>query len=61
MATTTRSSARSGDVAGLLPTVILPCIQHTNAELRNAAVRCLGLYVRARTHTRTQTHAHPRK
>lgn len=35
---------KDGGIAGLLPSVILPGVQHTSPEVRNLAVKCLGLY-----------------
>jgi hypothetical protein len=31
-------------IAGLLTSVILPCVQNSSPEVRNMAVKCLGLY-----------------
>jgi condensin complex subunit 3 len=39
----TRKDMSDPGVAGLLETVILPCIPHQNPDIRKSAIRCLGL------------------
>lgn len=39
-----RTSARRTPLASFLDSLVLPCIQTLDAEIRNAAVHCLGLY-----------------
>jgi len=51
----TRKTLADPGLAGLLQSVILPAIQHPSPDVRNAAVRCLGLFCllskeEARTH-----------
>lgn len=51
----TRKNLADPGLAGLLQSVILPAIQHPSPDVRNAAVKCLGLFCllskeEARTH-----------